>query len=218
VLGPDRFLGLAAETGLIVRLGGWALAEACRQARRWEQLSGQPPPVSVNLASRQVRDPGLVDTVTAALAGAGLPPHRLQLEITEPGVRGTDSAPVRSLHRLAEQGVRVAVDGFGSGFCNLPLLRTLPVQELKIAGWFVAGLPDRTGADPHATTEGEILATLVSLAHTLDLTITAEEVETAAQARTLRALGCDAAQGWHFGRPTCPDQLADRLASGPARR
>lgn len=213
VLGPDQFLRLAAETGLVVRLGGWVLAEACQQARRWEQWSARPPPVSVNLAPRQVRDPGLVDAVTAALARAGLPPHRLQLEITEPGVGGADPAPVRSLHRLAEHGVGMAVDGFGSGFCNLPLLRSLPVQQLKIAGLFLAGLPETAGTDPRTTTEGETLGTLVELAHTLGLSVVAEEVETAAQVAALQALGCDAAQGWRLGRPVPPDQLPDLVTN-----
>jgi diguanylate cyclase (GGDEF)-like protein len=212
VLRPDRFIGLAEETGLIVRLGTWVLGEACRHARRWEELSGDPPFVSVNLAARQVRDPGLVETVTTLLGESGLPPRRLQLEITESAVIGTDDEPVRALRRLAALGVRIAIDDFGTGYSNLAYLRQLPVRELKLAGSFVTGLSSRTG-----TTDEQILATLVSLAHTLGLTVTAEGVETAAQVQRLRAIGCDAAQGWHFGRPTSADQLWSRLASAAGR-
>jgi diguanylate cyclase (GGDEF)-like protein len=208
VLRPDRFIGLAEETGLIVRLGGWVLGEACRHARRWEELAGDPPFVSVNLAVRQVRDPGLVESVTTLLDESGLPPHRLQLEITESAVIGTDDDPVRALHRLAALGIRIAIDDFGTGYSNLAYLRQLPVRELKLAGSFVNGLSSRTG-----TTDERILATLVSLAHTLGLTVTAEGVETAAQVHRLQAIGCDAAQGWHFGRPTSPERLVRALAS-----
>jgi diguanylate cyclase (GGDEF)-like protein len=205
VLGPDRFLGLAAETGLIVRLGGWVLAEACRQARHWDRWSPEPPMISVDVTARQTQDPGLVDTVTTALERSGLAPHRLQLEITE----GTalDVEPVRALHRLAELGVRLAVDDFGTGHCDLTSLRRLPVREVKISGELLTGLAARDGGDPVTTTDGRVVGTLVSLAHTLDLTATAGGVETSGQAAALRALGCDAAQGGRFGHPVPADRL-----------
>jgi diguanylate cyclase (GGDEF)-like protein len=200
---PDRFLGAAEETGLIVRLGGWILSEACHQARRWERWSRHPPVVSVQLTSRQLRHPGLVDTVTAALERSGLPPHRLQLEVTESSPLVAGGEPLRGLHQLAGHGVRMALAGFGTGYCDLPHLRSLPVQELKLAGGFLAGLPEQAAArDPGTTADEQILAALVSLAHTLGLRVVAAEVQTAAQAQTLRALGCDAGQGPHFGHPT----------------
>jgi EAL domain-containing protein (putative c-di-GMP-specific phosphodiesterase class I) len=109
-------------------------------------------------------------------------------------------------------GVRIAIDDFGTGYSNLAYLRQLPARELKVAGSFVNGLSSRTG-----TTDEQILATLVSLAHTLGLTVTAEGVEPAAQVQRLRAIGCDAAQGWHFGRPTSPDRLRSRLGGAAGR-
>ena len=202
VLRPDKFIGLAEETGLIVRLGGWVLAEACRQARRWIDLSPKAPFVSVNLAVRQVRGPGLVQEVTSLLREHGLPPGRLQLEITESAMMNGADESVDSLRSLADLGVRIAIDDFGTGYSNLSYLRTLPVCELKVAGSFVEGL-----RAPDSFTDERILATLVSLAHTLDLTVTAEGVETAAQADRLRAIGCDAAQGWHFGVPMPPSHV-----------
>ncbi|MEU4716835.1 bifunctional diguanylate cyclase/phosphodiesterase [Micromonospora purpureochromogenes] len=197
VLRPGSFIGLAEETGLIVRLGGWVLAEACREAESW---GVRAPFVSVNLAVRQVHRPGLVQEVRSLLAATGLPPERLQLEITESTMMSTAEEPVRALRVLADLGVRIAIDDFGTGYCNLAYLRDLPVTELKVAGEFVTGLR-APAVDPASRTDERILASLVSLAHALDLTVTAEGVETAGQAERLRAIGCDAGQGWYFGRP-----------------
>ncbi|WBB79960.1 bifunctional diguanylate cyclase/phosphodiesterase [Micromonospora sp. WMMD882] len=210
-LRPDRFIGLAEETGLIVPLGGWVLADAAREAEGWP-TGGRPlaPFVSVNLAVRQVHRPGLVRQVLGLLERTGLPPERLQLEITESAMMSTTGEPVHALRALAEVGVRIAIDDFGTGYSNLAYLRDLPVTELKVAGNFVAGLRG-SPADPKTRTDERILASLVSLAHALELTVTAEGVETAAQAERLRAIGCDAAQGWFFGRPGPAGQIVDRL-------
>lgn len=210
VLGPDSFIGLAEETGLIVRLGAWVLAEACRDARRWLRADTFAPFVSVNLAVRQVHGRGLVDEVKSLLDENELPPGRLQLEITESALMSTGGEPVRALQELSDLGVRIAIDDFGTGYSNLAYLRTLPVTELKFAGSFVEGLRSPS-VDPASHTDERILASLVSLAHTLDLTVTAEGVETARQAERLRAIGCDAAQGWHFGRPAPAEMIAGRL-------
>ncbi|XXG10644.1 bifunctional diguanylate cyclase/phosphodiesterase [Micromonospora sp. SH-82] len=207
LLGPDSFIGLAEETGLIVRLGAWVLAEACRQAREWPEPA---PFVSVNLAVRQLHTPDLVHQVRDLLERTGLPPHRLQLEITESTMMTTAAEPARALRTLADLGVRIAIDDFGTGYCNLAYLRDLPVTELKVAGSFVTGL--RSPGDGRAgRTNERILTSLVALAHDLDLTVTAEGVETADQAERLREIGCDAGQGWHFGRPGPPERLLARL-------
>ena len=213
VLYPDSFIGLAEESGLILRLGGRVLREACRQAKVWETLSPDPPYVSVNLAARQARDPGLYDRVVAQLTECDLAPSRLQLEITESAVIGPDREPVEALHRLADLGVRIAIDDFGTGYSNLAYLRRLPVREIKLAGMFLDGLQQPPPAARRI--DERILAALVSLAHMLDLTVTAEQVETADQARRLRELGCDAGQGWHFGAPTSPARFR-QLLSGSA--
>ncbi|TDB75052.1 bifunctional diguanylate cyclase/phosphodiesterase [Micromonospora sp. KC723] len=206
VLRPDRFIGLAEETGLIVPLGGWVLAEACREAGSWTSAIGEPPFVSVNLAVRQVHRPGLVQEVSGLLRRTGLPPRRLQLEITESTMMNTAEEPVLALRELADLGVRIAIDDFGTGYCNLAYLRDLPVTGLKVAGEFVRGL---RAPEPHA--DERILASLVSLAHALDLTVTAEGVETGGQAERLRAIGCDAGQGWHFGRPAPAERFLANL-------
>ncbi|MER7890911.1 bifunctional diguanylate cyclase/phosphodiesterase [Micromonospora sp. NPDC094482] len=211
VLHPNSFIGLAEETGLIVPLGAWVLAEACREAERWSARGELAPFVSVNLAVRQVHRPGLVQEVRGLLQRTGLPPERLQLEITESTMMSTTGEPVRALRVLADLGVRIAIDDFGTGYSNLAYLRDLPVTELKVAGEFVAGL--RVPAvEPANRTDERILASLVSLAHALDLTVTAEGVETVGQAERLRAIGCDAGQGWHFGRPAPAERILERIA------
>jgi diguanylate cyclase (GGDEF)-like protein len=209
VLSPDRFVGLAEETGLIVRLGAQVLAWACQEARRWYESTPFAPFISVNLAVRQIRDPGLVDQVMSTLERSGLPAHRLQLEITESAVMGTDDESIGALRSLADLGVRIAIDDFGTGYSNLAYLRALPVHELKIAGTFVEGLRAPDACDG---VDERILATLVELAHALGLTVTAEGVETPVQADRLRVIGCDAGQGWHLGLPGPPEKIGQLVA------
>jgi diguanylate cyclase (GGDEF)-like protein/PAS domain S-box-containing protein len=204
-LAPDRFIELAEETGLIVTLGRWVLRTACHQARRWlDQFGDATPFVSVNLAVRQSRDPALVSDVKAILDETELPPHLLQLELTESAVMGTADEELDALRQLNAMGVRIAIDDFGTGYSNLAYLKHLPVHELKIAGSFMEGMRAADGGDP---VDAKIVGTLVSLAHALGLTVTAEGVETPSQAERLRKIGCDAGQGWLFARPGTPDQI-----------
>lgn len=208
LLGPDNFIGLAEETGLIVPLGRWVLTQACRQAVAWRQAHPDRELISsVNLAVRQVRDPGIVDQVSMILRDTGLDPGALQLELTESAVMGTAGEPLDTLFSLADLGVRIAIDDFGTGYSNLAYLRRLPVHSLKLAGPFVAGLRSANRPD---RVDQEIVATLIKLAHALNLTVTAEGVETAQQAARLRAMWCDTAQGWYYAQPGPPDSM-DRL-------
>ncbi|GAA3286608.1 MULTISPECIES: putative bifunctional diguanylate cyclase/phosphodiesterase [Dactylosporangium] len=196
VLGPDAFIGMAEETGLIVPLGRWVLHEACRQAAEWRRTVGDRAPImSVNLAVRQMRDRTIVRDVRAILEQTGLPPELLQLELTESAVMGTGGDPIEDLNALAALGPRIAIDDFGTGYSNFAYLRNLPVHSLKLAGSFVAGLRPPEGADP---VDQEIIAAVIGLAHTLKLSVTAEGVETAEQATRLLELGCDTAQGWYY--------------------
>jgi EAL domain-containing protein (putative c-di-GMP-specific phosphodiesterase class I) len=211
VLNPDAFIGLAEETGLIVPLGRWVLAEACRQARRWQDAFPEADLfVSVNLAVRQSRDPGLVPDVARILAETGLDPSRLQLELTESAIMGTADEPLEALRALSGRGIRIAIDDFGTGYSNLAYLRHLPVHGLKIAGSFVGGLRSPDAPDP---VDEQIVAALVALAHALDLNVTAEGVETGSQAERLRAIGCDAGQGWLFARPGAAEEIDALLAA-----
>jgi diguanylate cyclase (GGDEF)-like protein/PAS domain S-box-containing protein len=201
-LGPDRFIGLAEETGLIVPLGKWVLETACRQTMRW-RATGANPMVSVNLAARQVAEPGLVADISAIIADVGIPPTSLQLELTESAIMGTTGEPLSALRKLVDLGVRIAIDDFGTGYSNLAYLRHLPVHSLKIAGSFVEGL--RAG-EPESV-DAQIVTALVTLAHTLKLDVVAEGVETGEQADLLRLIGCDSAQGWLYAKPGPPEEV-----------
>jgi diguanylate cyclase (GGDEF)-like protein/PAS domain S-box-containing protein len=206
VLGPDTFIGMAEETGLIVPLGRWVLREACLQAADWQRtLADRAPTMSVNLAVRQVRDRAIVHDVASILEETGLTPSCLQLELTESAVMGNGGRPLEALHELAGLGPRIAIDDFGTGYSNFAYLRDLPVHGLKLAGSFVAGLRPPERPDP---VDQQIVAAVIGLAHALNLSVTAEGVETAEQASRLLALGCDTAQGWYYASSGPADALS----------
>ncbi|MEU6450932.1 EAL domain-containing protein [Streptomyces sp. NPDC046979] len=225
VLAPNRFIALAEEDGSIVPLGRWILRTACHQARRWQLAHPDDPPifVSVNVAVRQVWDSDLVADVARTLEETGLPPHLLQLELTESAVMGSGGRPLQVLKALSDMGVHIAIDDFGTGYSNLAYLSRLPVSVLKLDGAFVRGFQYEgvTGAGAAATTEGNpadevIVEAMVQLAHRLGLSVTAECVETSDQATRLRRIGCDTGQGWLYSRPVAPDRISALLGSaGP---
>nr|WP_229401128.1 EAL domain-containing protein [Micromonospora okii] len=211
LVGPDRFIGLAEETGLIVQLGEWVLRQACRDAEAWHREFPEGKlMVSVNLAARQADDPAIVETVADALRSTRLPAALLQLELTESAVMGSAAEPLRSLQQLADLGVRLAIDDFGTGYSNLAYLRRLPIHCLKLAGPFVEGI---RADDPGAADRRDerIVDALVRLAHALELWVTAEAVETPAQAERLQALRCDTGQGRWFGGPVPAAGITARL-------
>ncbi|MFF5442821.1 putative bifunctional diguanylate cyclase/phosphodiesterase [Streptomyces achromogenes] len=216
-LTPNRFIGLAEEDGSIVPLGRWALVTACRQARRWQlDRPGEPPIfVSVNVAVRQVWDSDLVADVAETLAETGLAPHLLQLELTESAVMGSAGRPLQALQALSDMGVRIAIDDFGTGYSNLAYLSRLPVSALKLDGSFVRGFQyEEAARDAMPNPADEVVVeAMIQLAHRLGLTVTAECVETSAQASRLRRIGCDTGQGWLYSRPVPPDRISELLGA-----
>ena len=209
VLGPARFIGLAEETGAVVALGRWVLERSCRDAKRWYDEFGDAAPfVSVNVAPRQLHEPGLVEEVAAALADSGLPSRLLQIELTERALTTDEGAPLQALDGLRAMGVRIAIDDFGTGYSNLSYLRKLPVDVIKLDGSFGEGLREAESSDPR---DERIVGTLVSLGHALGLTVTAEGIETAPHASRLRRLGCDEGQGWLFAAAMPLDAIAGIL-------
>ncbi|HET8684880.1 MAG TPA: EAL domain-containing protein [Micromonosporaceae bacterium] len=210
LLMPNKFIDLAEDTGMIVELGRWVLREACLQAQRWhEEHRDGAPFVSVNLSVRQVRERTIVAETAGILSETGLDVARLQLELTESAVMETTGEPAQTLHDLAALGARIAIDDFGTGYSNLAYLRHLPIRVLKLAGPFVEGLAGRDGSPDRV--DQRIVAALVELAHTLDLTVTAEGVQTEAQANALRTLGCDTGQGWYFAHAGPPEKIEQLL-------
>ncbi len=219
LLGPDQFVPLAEETGTIVALGRWVLRKAVADAAAWPQHpDGTELSVSVNVAVRQVHDPGLVPEIRDALAEFGLPPARLQLEITESAVMdpGESGRPaVERLRQLSALGIRIAIDDFGTGYSNLAYLRRLPAHTLKIDSSFVAGLIPDPDEDGHQASEEPIVSGLITLARACGMTLTAEGVETAAQADKLRELGADSGQGYYYSRPVRTDRVPALLSAMP---
>jgi EAL domain-containing protein (putative c-di-GMP-specific phosphodiesterase class I) len=217
LLKPDRFISLAEDSGLIVPLGLYLMEQACHQAAQWLRIDPQRPYVSVNLAVRQIRQSRLIADVAEVLDRTGLPPHMLQLEITESAVMGDDPETIVRLRDLAALGVRLAIDDFGTGYSNLAYLRHLPVHALKLAGQFVDDLrhPRRSlpsgNPVPGATQEASLLRILVTLSHTLGLSVTAEGVETLEQAEILKSIGCETGQGFYLGYPTGADDITELL-------
>ena len=222
LLTADHFVPLAEENGTIVPLGRWVLAEACRAAARWidHDLVDDGFVVRVNLSARHLDEPGLSVEIADALEQAGLSSHRLCLEITETALMRDAAVGLRVLTELRAVGVHLAVDDFGTGYSSLSFLKRFPLDVLKIDRSFVSGLP----GDAEDTA---IATTILSLARSLGLSVTAEGVETEAQRHALIELGCPRAQGYLFARPLPEDRLVEHLQdrarpplprSGPHRR
>jgi len=210
-LSPAHFLAEADACGVMVPVGRWVLAEACRQLRAWEapHPDAEPATMAVNLSARQLLHPGIVADVEDALTAAELPGNRLHLEITESAVMENGRGAVDTLCRLKALGVRLSVDDFGVGYSSLSYLHRFPVDVLKVDRSFVAGLGS-------AGECGDIVRAIVGMAHGLGLDVVAEGVETPEQLAQVRALGCDYAQGYLFSRPVSGDQAGALLGEGTA--
>jgi diguanylate cyclase (GGDEF)-like protein len=199
-----QFLANAADSGLLVPIGQWVLEAACSQARAWRDhpLLGSLP-IAVNIAVPQM-DAELVSTVMNMLRDHGIPPRRLQLEITE-SLLMQDLEKARSiLGQLNESGLTLAIDDFGSGYSSLSVLKSLPVDILKIDQSFVRDLGKTAG-------DTAIVSAVVSMARALALRVVAEGVENREQLEILRSLGCDEYQGYHYCKPLAPDALEDQM-------
>jgi len=205
---PADFIALSEETGLIVPMGQWVLREACRQARAWqtEATGAAPLIVGVNLAASQFERDLLPEEIAGILRETGLPPERLQLELSEAVLMRDDPRMLDRLDALKKIGVRLAIDDFGTGYASLSYLKRLPVDCLKIDRSLIKGV----GQD---TEDTAIIRAVVTLAQSLGIVVTAEGVETAEQLFQLRALGCEQAQGYYFARPVAADRLPELLAS-----
>ncbi|MDR6204757.1 putative bifunctional diguanylate cyclase/phosphodiesterase [Paraburkholderia graminis] len=201
---PAEFIPIAEQAGLMEDIGDWVLEQACAQVANWRWSIAPDVSVSVNISPVQF-NARLVQRVAACLANSGLDPSALQLEITE-GILLPDDATVRAtMAALAKLGVTLAIDDFGTGYASLSYLKRFALHGLKIDRSFVAGLPDDTDC-------AAIAEALVKMAHACGMCVTAEGVETEQQAVMLREMGCDALQGYLFGRPGTAADCAGRLS------
>jgi diguanylate cyclase (GGDEF)-like protein len=207
LVGPDQFIPIAEESGLIVPLGAWVLQRACRQLARWRRsVDGAADlRLTVNLSAQQVTQVDIVDTVAEAVAEAGLEPPDVGLEITEHVLIEDAQSTADTLRRLQRLGVRLVIDDFGTGYSSLSYLKRYPIEVLKIDRSFIDGIADPESGDL------AIVTAIVRMASALGVGVIPEGVETDAQLERLRELGCRYAQGFLLDRPLPPDELEARL-------
>jgi diguanylate cyclase (GGDEF)-like protein len=204
---PTEFVPVAEETGLIVPIGEWVLREACKTAAGWPDK----PRVAVNLSPVQFKNRKLYETVISALKDTGLPPTRLELEITESLLLTESDHTLETLHRLRALGVRISMDDFGTGYSSLSYLRSFPFDKIKIDRSFVRDLESK--GDNIA-----IIKAVIGLGHSLGMSTTAEGVETEEQLRVVRDQGCNEVQGYYFSPPLAPAAVHRLLAAQAAAR
>ena len=197
---PGDFIPLAEETGLIVPLSEWALREAAKQARNWQQAFGFADSIAVNLPSRLFERSDLVEHIHQCVTSCGVPHRVIQLEITEDNLMKELQNVIPALHRLNEIGVEISIDDFGTGYSSLAYLTTLPISELKIDRSFVRDL----GITPQSSA---VVTAIIALARSLGLRVVAEGVETLRQMEVLHRLGCGLMQGFLFSRGVPADDL-----------
>jgi EAL domain-containing protein (putative c-di-GMP-specific phosphodiesterase class I) len=195
-ISPAVFIPLAEATNQIGTIGEWVLESACRQASNWLRAGLNLERIGVNVSGRQFQNKNLFELVQKILAETGLPPDRLELEITETAVTASPVEASRLLQALRESGVMVALDDFGQGFSSLGQLKDLPVDRLKIDAAFVR---DITGEPGHKS--GAIASAAIGLGHALGFKVIAEGVETETQLAFLMDQACDEVQGYYFARP-----------------
>jgi EAL domain-containing protein (putative c-di-GMP-specific phosphodiesterase class I) len=206
---PDQFIALAEETGHIVPLGAWVLQQATADVAHWqERVRGHPPVyVSVNVAARQLRDPGFVRGVRRRLTESGLAPSSLVLELTESGLLRPDQRLRADLDELKGMGVRLAIDDFGTGYSSLSYLRELPIDLLKVDKSFVDGIAV-------STQRLALVEVIIRIAKTLGLTVIAEGIESEVQRDMLVSMGCRYGQGYLLAVPMPADEAESLLRVG----
>ena len=200
---PFEFIPLAEQNGLIERIGQWVLHTACTDAAAWNR-EGRAVTVAVNLSPVQFRDPGLLQMVIDTLADTGLAPARLELEVTEGALMENTATTIATLHALRAHGVGIALDDFGTGYSSLSYLTRMPINRLKVDRCFVNGLFE--GGEHSA-----IVRAVLAMAETMGMSVTAEGVETLAQARALKGMDCDSLQGFYFSRPVLAEGISALL-------
>jgi diguanylate cyclase (GGDEF)-like protein/PAS domain S-box-containing protein len=208
VVSPDQFIPVAERSGLIVALGRWVMREACRQMKEWLDAEIAPPLIAVNLSALQFKRPlELEKDIEAILVETGVPPQRVEFELTESALMDASRQHGDVLLRLRRAGFRIAIDDFGTGYSSLDYLRRFPVDRIKIAQQFMT---DLTGASGNAA----ILQAAIALAHALKLDVVVEGVETAEQLKLVKSWGCHEVQGYYFSKPIRAEESTVLLRKG----
>jgi diguanylate cyclase (GGDEF)-like protein len=205
-LSPARFLSVADEVGLAIPISKWVIETACREAASWQGGTDEPIYVNVNIPAQHFKDPNFVELIQGTLERFNLPAAALGLELVESSLIEHQQSTIEVLAHLRRLGVRTAIDDFGTGYSSLSYLKLFPLSVLKLDRGFIQGVPE----DPHDTA---ITSAIIAMAHGLGLTVVAEGVESVAQAKFLRAQGCDALQGFLLSRPLPAEECRRFLAN-----
>ena len=205
---PDKFIPIAEEIGLIIPLGHWVMDRACRQMEQWQRTipGASQLQVNINISPKQFLQKDLVSLVISCLETTGFDPQCLKIEITESAIMEGGRNTIEQMNRLKEAGIRLAIDDFGTGYSSLSAIQRFPLDDLKIDRSFIKEMNTRNE-------DQEIVKTIISLARTLGLKLVAEGVETEEQYTLLRAMGCDAAQGYLFSAPLSPEEVPAMIES-----
>ncbi|MDH3600322.1 MAG: EAL domain-containing protein [Candidatus Tectomicrobia bacterium] len=204
LLSPGEFIPLAEDVGLIAPLGEWVLNAVCQQNKAWQSLGLPPLCISLNVSGQQFRDPKLVRTILRSLARSGLAPQYLKLELTESVIMENARENVNALHEIKRMGSKLSIDDFGTGYSSLSYLDLFPLDELKIDRSFISTIEAETDDAP-------IVSAIIAMAHSLDLTVVVEGVESKEQLAFLRKRDCDEYQGYFFSKPLPAGEFATLL-------
>ena len=205
---PDKFIGIAENSGLIVPIGEWVLRTACSQARKWQNEGLPPVTVAVNVSAVQFRQEGFCELIGRVLRETGLAPQYLELELTESVLLSNAEVMLPVVQKLKAMGLTLAIDDFGTGYSSFSYLRQFPVSKFKIDRSFIRDV----AVNPD---DAAITAAIISMAKSLRLKVIAEGVENEAQVSFLRAHQCDEIQGYYFSKPLATEQATDKLRSNP---
>ncbi|MGV2288706.1 EAL domain-containing protein [Trinickia sp. YCB016] len=204
-LAPLEFIPVAERSGQIVLIGNWVVRETCRQINRWEAAGLPSTKVAINLSPRQLGQPDLVATMLDIVRDEGVPPEQLMFEITETVAMQDAAKTIEMIHEFQKNGFEIAIDDFGTGYSSLAYLQRFRVKQLKIDRFFTNGL------DAQGHEGGAIVSAIIALAHSLDMDVVAEGVETTSQHEKLKAMLCDEMQGFLLGKPLTADAFATLL-------
>lgn len=200
IISPNDFIPLAEETGVIIEIGEWVLQAACLQNKKWQDAGHSPIRIAVNISARQFREPGFLEMIERVVQTTALNPEWLELEITESLLMEDIDSAINILKRLKEQGIHLAIDDFGTGYSSLSYLKRFPLSRLKIDRSFVR---DITTDDNDAS----ITKAVIALAHSMNLKVVAEGIETQEQLLFLKEKGCEVGQGYLYSPPVAEESF-----------
>jgi diguanylate cyclase (GGDEF)-like protein/PAS domain S-box-containing protein len=208
---PAEFIPLAEETGQIVEIGEWVLRSACTQNKAWEKAGFEPIPISVNFSAQQFLQKDIQSTIHQILTNTGVSPQLLEIEITESVLLGNGETITKTLNQLRKMGISISIDDFGTGYSSLSYLNRFPINTLKIDRSFIQDISSET------SNSKSLIPTIISLAHSLNMSVVAEGVETEEQLNFLRTYNCQEAQGYLYSPPVLPEQFVAFLLNSQSK-